>query len=276
MINLRLYLENIAGDWFGWIEDFPGAFAQGATTQEAAHMTPRAFTDYLTWLNAHGEVLPAELKGATSADFNPVIIAAVPETADAVWATRHRLPEDVRAMDEFYFDRCLRLLRHARSDLSEAVHAIPPHEWDSAPLGEQSIRAMLQHVAHCETSMLLRIGIERTVRQHPDPWATLLRTRAAFESAVQDAFTNTGGAQTQGAAEQWSLSQVLRLAIWNERRTAERVSVRSNPTAYLRSVAIGVAVVRQRDMKERIEHGAAAPSEAMSLARHTHESVYYY
>ena len=74
MITLRLYLENISADWFGWIEDHPGAFAQGTTPQELERITPQAFHDYLLWLNSHGELLPAHLKGAASADFTIVLV----------------------------------------------------------------------------------------------------------------------------------------------------------------------------------------------------------
>ena len=50
MLNLRLYLENIAGYWFGWIEDFPGACVQGYSMGEVERSAPRAFADYLNWL----------------------------------------------------------------------------------------------------------------------------------------------------------------------------------------------------------------------------------
>ena len=40
MVTLRLYVE-YAGDWFGWIEDYPGAYAPGPTTREVSG-SPRA------------------------------------------------------------------------------------------------------------------------------------------------------------------------------------------------------------------------------------------
>jgi hypothetical protein len=276
MITLRLYLENIAGDWCGWIEDHPGAFAQGATPQEVERIAARAFSDYLAWFNVHKEALPDHLKGVTTADFTAEIVDTVPEAAEAPWEARHILPEDTRPLRDSDFDRHLRLLRCARADLTAAAHAMPPHEWDTAPPGQQSILALLEHVGRCEIELLGRLGIEPTLRPHPDPWLTLVRTRNAFESAVHEAFARSKDGRAKSDVGGWTLPRVLRITLWNERRATRLIAVRSNPAAYLRSVVRAEAVVRQRDAPERVEENPCAAREAVSLARHTHASGYYY
>ena len=275
MVTLRLYLENVAGDWFGWIEDFPGAYAQGATKQEAEESAARDFLQYVIWLALHGEPVPEVLRSKTTADFGIDVARVHAEPVDSVVALRHTVPGDSAPLGHSEFERLLRLLRCARTDLSEAVHSIPPHEWDTAPLGEPSVRGMLQNLLQSEMAMLAKAGLEPTLRPHPDPWITLLRGRDAFEAAVQDAFERDFRDSRLTAGDLWPLAKVLRLTLWNERHGSRRIAVRSNPAAYLRSVSRGEAVVQRREHSVQPTQAVTAGDEVAS-ARHTQNSGYYY
>jgi hypothetical protein len=269
MIDLRLHLEHISGDWFGWIEGHPGAFSQGATPREVEWSAGRWFADYLNWLKAHGEPPPAEFTSLMSADFAPIVADTLREAVGAPWESRHTFPQDAHAMPADEFERHLRLLRYARTDLSEAVHGIPPHEWDTAPLGELSIRALLQRIATCDTAFLECIARESAAKVHPDPWTNLVRLRMVFESNVHEVFSRR-------EANHGVLQRVLRLAIWNDRRITRDITIRSNPVAYLRSVMRDYAVVRQPDAAARSERNIPATEEAPPVSRHAHGSGYYY
>ena len=276
MIPLRLYVENIAGDWFGWIEDFPGAYAPGATTREVERSAPRAFADYLNWLRSHGEPVPDDLRGVTSADFTSQVAQTIAGSVDSPADASHFMEADRRALRSHEFHQILRLLRCSRSDLVDAAGAIPPYEWDTAPPGARSIRAFLQRLADAETSMLGRIGVKPTFRPNPDPLTTLARTRAMFEAAVTAVFDEGSTGTVECDASNWSLPKVLRLAVWHERHTADQIAARLNPTMFMRSVRRQEAVIRNRDVTDRSGDAATAVEDQSPAARHTHASAYYY
>jgi hypothetical protein len=276
MITLRLYLETIAGDWFGWIEGFPGAYARGVTANEVERSAPRAFSEYLLWLRLNGEDIPDGLSGLTSADFTPKIEHILTDSAAAACDARHCMESDLGPFERADFERCLRLLRYSRTDLVDAAGAIPPHEWDTAPPGAQSIRSALSRHGHMEISMLSRLGIEPTIRTHPDPVTSLARIRATFESAVCDLFDRGDCSSKRSDESAWPLPKVLRMAIWHEQITTRQILVRTNPRAYLRSVAGTEAVVRHRNAPERSDGLTADSEESAPAARHTQSSGYYY
>jgi predicted RNase H-like HicB family nuclease len=276
MHTLRLYLENVAGDWFGWIEDHPGAYCRGATPHDAERAAPRAFADYLKWHKSNGEPLPPELADVTSADFETTVVETVAGAAGAPWEAPHFLPDDARHLGHHDLKLYIRLLRYSRTSLVQAAASISPHEWDTAPPGERSIRACLLSLAEGESIMLSRIGIEPTLRTHPDPLTTLGRIRAALESAAAEATERRENPIVETDAGIWSLSKVLRLAVWHERHCAEQIAVRSNPTAYMRSVMRSEAVVHHRDVIHRSDNPVAPAEEKSAVARHTHASGYYY
>src|SRR5215831_3238269 len=68
MERLQLYLEEIAGEWFAWIEMFPGAYSQGASPHCAEKAAPAALRNYVQWLRQHGETLSPYLVGLANAD----------------------------------------------------------------------------------------------------------------------------------------------------------------------------------------------------------------
>ncbi len=276
MITLRLYVENIAGDWFGWIEDFPGAYASGLTSQDVERSAPRAFADHLHWFKVHGEPVPPDLLGKISADFDPQIDQMISGTAGSVAEVRHCMAADRRPLRAHEFQQVMRLLRITRSDLVDAAGAIPPHQWDTAPLGGQSIRAHMQRLADCESSMLGRIGVEAAVHDHPNPLTVLARVRAMFEAAVTAEFEK-GHTKTESCdSSNWPLPKVLRMSVWHERHTARQIQTRSNPVAYLRSIKHIDAVVRTRDVTDRTSDPDGIFDEESPTAKYPQVSGYYY
>jgi len=276
MITLRLYLETIAGDCYGWVEGFPGAFVSGSTAKEVERSAPRAFTEYILWLRLNGEPVLDGFNGLTSADFSPRLEQVVAEVAGGPCEARHRMNSDLSTLEPADFERCLRILGYSRADLIDAAGAFPPHEWDTAPPGAHSVRsALLQH-ADVELSMLGKIGFEPTVRMHPDPLTTLSRIRSTFEATVRESFERPTSSQAQPDDSAWTLAKVLRMTIWHERMTTRQIAVRSNPRAYLRSVTGSEAVVRHRDTSERSDGLTTSVEESAPAARHTQTSGYYY
>ena len=275
MVTLQLHVENIAGDWFGWIEDFPGAYASGETSLEVERSAPRAFAEYLKWLREHGSPLPNHLWDTTSADFLPTLANTHPNPVDSPEEARHFMASDGKPLRAHEFQHYMNLLRYSRADLVDAAGAFPPHEWDTAPLGGQSIRAHLQRLADSEAAMLGRIGRVPSVPSHPDPLSKLARTRAMFETAITALYTEGHEITVASNGVRWSLSKVVRLSVWHERHIADRIAARSNPSKYLKSVRRSESLVGGRDVTSRHQEADDSTGEN-SFARHTHASAYYY
>jgi hypothetical protein len=266
----------IAGDWFGWIEGFPGAYVSASTAKDVERSASRAFTEYLLWLKLNGEPVPEGFSGLTSADFTAKVAQLLQESSTAPYDARHCMESDACSLERAEFERYLRLLRCSRTDLADAAGAFPPHEWDTAPPGAQSVRSALLRHGDFELSMLSRLGLEPTVRTHPDPLTTLSRIRATFEAETRGIFDRGFEDQSAPEASAWTLPKVLRMTIWHERLTAQQIAVRSNPRAYLRSVAGTEAVVRHRNTPERSDGLTTSVEESAPAARHTQTSGYYY
>ena len=174
------------------------------------------------------------------------------------------------------FDRNIRLLRCSRSSLVEAVGAMSSYEWDTARPGERTIRAILQHVADSETLMLARLGVEPTFRSHTDPLTALARVRAMFEFAVTSVFDDVQAGEIELVNGVWSLPKVLRMAVWHDRHTTVQLAARSNPAAYMKTLASEMAVVRTRYVTDRSGDSQGAVEEQTVSSKHTHASGYYY
>src|SRR5262245_41691248 len=81
MEKLQLYLEQIAGEWFAWIEMFPGAYSQGATPHCSEKAAPVALRNYIQWLRQHGETPTPQLLALGHTDIHVAIAEIHPAEA---------------------------------------------------------------------------------------------------------------------------------------------------------------------------------------------------
>ncbi|HZO91856.1 MAG TPA: DinB family protein [Chthonomonadaceae bacterium] len=250
MHTLRLYLEDIQGDWFGWMETFPGAFSQGMTPGAAARAAPAALIDYLRWLRAHEEPLPEHLQGLNSADFR-VEVVEVQQAQQAPDGQERNgfFAPDERPVDHEDLARYLRLLRYAREDLRKAVGAIPPDGWHTAPLGSKSVSCILQHLAEAELRCLRGLGLEPIAPREPEAIDWIEIVRQEFERAVYAFPAHRRGEVFTVTGERWTLRKALRRALWHERYHAAQIAARSNPVEFMRALAVEM---RQRDAGIRL------------------------
>ncbi len=275
MISLRLYLENIAGDWYGWIEDYAGALVPGESPQAVERAAPQYLIHYLTWLETNGERVSDVLKATLDADYAITIVETIPVPSPTLWEARHFMESDGVQLSRQQLEQQIQLLSLSRAKLMNAIGSIPPHEWDGAPLGGRSIREALQQIVETESNLLGRIGAETTNRLHPDPLISLDRTRTLLEAAAHDARDRTEPPQLKTDRVRWSVQKALRLAHWNEIRMTAQIAVRSDPVAYMRFMQTRT-VVRRRDDTERAEHPVSSRDGDEMTARHTHATAYYY
>ena len=230
MMTLRLHLEQIVGDWFGWIENYPGAFSQGPTPDAAVLSAPGSYVNHLAWLRRHGETLAQESAHVEDAMFLPVVIQTIPEAV--------RLPHEAAQLPQFDFDlltdqeidRFTRQLQYADADLIEEAMHLPPDEWDTARPGEPTVRAILQNVATTRFELLHRLGSNpRTAAAH-EPIAMLHRSLVTFASSVCQ--MNETSRKSESDTVRLPIRWALRLALWHARIAAPRVRSHSDPCAY--------------------------------------------
>jgi predicted RNase H-like HicB family nuclease len=246
MQTLRLYLEAIDGDWFGWMETFPGAYSQGATPEEATQAAPDALGDYLRWLRAHDEPLPAHLQGLTRLDFRVEVVATYqPRRIASGLEINGFFAPDERPLDEEDLERYFRLLSHARADMRKALRALPPEAFHTAPFGAKPVCDILRHVAEKELFSLSCLRLKPEIPASDDCIGLLEAARREFERAIRAMPEHKRGEVFTAQGERWSLRKALRRALWHERYHAAQIEARSNPVAFLRSLAVVDA--RQRE-----------------------------
>lgn len=241
MQTLRLYLEDMDGDWFGWIEMFPGAFSQGPTPQAAAQAAPVALIDYMEWLRAHDVPSPAHLQRVGSAELHVEIV----ETYSAQrTASGHEINgffgPDARPIEDEDLEHYLRLLAHARADLRKAMYAIPPESLDTAPFGERSVSSLLKHLADTELFGLSCLRLAPQIPEQADPMQWLETVRQAFVRAVQSAPMSLRRDIYTMQNERWSLRKLLRRTLGHERAHTAQIARRSNPVAFLQTALADV------------------------------------
>jgi hypothetical protein len=240
MVTLRLYLEEIQGDWFGWIEGFAGAYCQGTTPQAVACAAPCALLDYLTWLRSH-DMTMALPTGLTDADMHVECVETHPA---------QRTPEgteingffalDERRVDDSDIELALSLLNYAYADLDKALRAIPPDAWDTAPFGEKSVRAILTHLVETERFYLSVLTRFTPLLARTETAAKPEDVREAFAQEARAVPMNRRADVVPVDGENWSLAKVMRRAVWHVRYHAAQIAARSDASAFLRGVFVDV------------------------------------
>jgi predicted RNase H-like HicB family nuclease len=236
---LRLYLEEFAGDWIGWIEGFPGATSQGMTQEEAVRKAPTAMLEYVQWLQRHAEPVPARLQSESSYSLRPEVAGIHHNKMEASGAEIHGFfPPDQRPLQAEEVAQYLRLYQFACADLRCATGALPPDEWDSAPFGGKSVRTILQHLTDSERELLRCLGVESPSASTSDPLTSLEAVQHQLEEAVQVVAPSHRADSLTVHGERWTLRKILRRAVWHRRYHAVQIAGRSNPTAFLRSAVV--------------------------------------
>lgn len=253
MAVLHLYLEAIEGDWFGWIEHFPGAYTQGDDPEEAVQNAPHLCQDYVRWLAQHGEAIPDALCNLSPAHMEFRL-------AQVHWAEHPEMGREINGffrMDEpplttEEIETALRLLHYSREDLHKAVHLLEPQTWDAAPFGGKSVNMLLRHIADKEREMLEALGVPTAALSAREPVDDCNVVRSALQETLCSIPAAARNKVSIANGEVWTWRKMVRRALWHERFHCQQIAVRSNPSQYLRSI---VADTRLHDMRERIHSG---------------------
>lgn len=243
MFTLRVFLEDIEGDWFGWMEAYPGGYSQGATPPEAIHRAPQAFQHYIQWLRAHGEnVLPRLLTLLPSEIHVESIEISHSQRVASGGAAHGFFKPDERLVDEDDVETYLRLRRHAREELIAAVHSLSPDLWNSAPFGGKSLTVILRHMATMDQYFLERLRLPVSSQRHTDPLAQAEAALREFEVGVRSFPAHRRGDIFTLDSEQWSMRKILRRALWHERYHAQQIMTRADPSGFLHSAVVNTVL----------------------------------
>ncbi len=236
MQTLRLYLEEIDGDWFGWIETFPGAFSVGTTPEAAVQAAPAALMDYLDWLRAH-DALPSQRSQDLIRSTWQVEVEThrLPRAASTGEESTVSFGPDEEPLEDEDLEHCLSLLTHSRSDLRKAVRALPPESLYTAPFGGKSVLSLLRRLAETELFSLGCLRLTPQVAEEDDSMKWLEAVRREFVRAVRALPASQRGEVYTVQGERWSLRKVLHRTLGQERHHTAQIALRSNPVAFLQT-----------------------------------------
>jgi uncharacterized damage-inducible protein DinB len=239
MRSLRIYVEDIAGDWFAWIEGCPGAYARAGSPEQAIQQAPLALGNYVAWLRSHNHEAGALSDATRTSLYIDVAERYKAERSNdgrevnAFFAC-HAAPLTNKDLDEY-----LCLLSYARSDLLNALREIPPDEYHRAPFGGRSISAILVHIAEAERRALASVGLNADAVDGRDALLAIGMARRDTERhlrTMDDRSRDRVIADAYG--ERWTARKALDRVLWHERYHAAEVAERTNPGAFLRSILV--------------------------------------
>jgi hypothetical protein len=216
---MRVLLHEMAGNeigWMAWCLDAHGFATWASSEAEVLGRVPTKLAEYQSWLVEHGLACPdvgGDVRVVERVRGNEILFS---------W------DYGPCAADEI--DHTLRLLSASRSDLVKTIEALPEAALDWDPPYQafaewatwRSIRAILAHMANCETHYYLStVGHESGLPPAPPDgdWATFLaahreeavaflRQLAASPDRARVCFGDDGA---------WSVRKVLRRLVWHER-----------------------------------------------------------
>lgn len=215
---MRISLQEMTGNesgWMAWCLAVHG-FATWASTEAAViEQVPRKLATHQSWLARH-EVPAVNVSGAV-------------EIVERVRGNEILFSRDYDPCGHEEIDLTLRLLSATRADLISLVLSLPEaaFDWDP-PYREfaswatwRSIRAILAHVANCETHYYLP-AIGHTTELPPASssrdWQRFLQAHreetVAFLTALKQ--SPDRARVTTENEERWSVRKVLRRLVWHE------------------------------------------------------------
>ncbi len=217
-VSVGLELDN-EGRVLAWALDFPGCFAYGADSTEAAIGLAREMTIYDRWIQRHSGSSPLE-----SSDFDFQIVDTWQvftmndqyELQEGAYAVNAWFRSDWKPLGRQEIEHGLELLRWSRKDLLQTVSLLSVEQLDRQYEGERwSIHGILKHVASAEWWYLDRLDLVEGREQMPkDVLERFTWVREKFNAALPQLSGKELVLGKEG--EFWSPRKLLRRALWHE------------------------------------------------------------
>lgn len=220
-MRIRVGMEqNNEGRDLAWALDFPGCFAYGKDSSEAAINLARELIVYDAWIEQHAGHSWVQL-----GDYDLRIVETWQvftmndhyESEDGAYAVNAWFREDWKPLTSQDIERGLRLLSWSREDLLGAVDTLTGEILDAPYSGERwSIRGILKHVANAEWWYLERLNLAQEGHKQM-PKDAVERLRWSRDQLIA-ALPELGGRELVigREGEFWSPRKLLRRALWHE------------------------------------------------------------
>lgn len=210
-----LNLEELEGRWIAHVAELPGAFASGATVEEAVAGAPAVILEYLVWSEA-----PASLPLNPAAEVREIVRAwnyAPDYEVNAFFAA------DRPALSAEDVETARRLLYLAQAELLDACLGVAEADMDRRLPGEErSINDILRHVSTGENWYLDHFELAHpAVWEMADPLGRLLLARQQLLDVLPHLIDDERVLMVNG--ELWSPRKVVRRALWHQREHAAQV-----------------------------------------------------
>jgi predicted RNase H-like HicB family nuclease len=200
------------GSWLAQLTDLPGAYAVGASQEDATERLARAVPGYFTWLSQHDEYTPIT-KGVARVTAREVAQAGQGSVYGAFFSG------DAQPVTEEDLDWWLAALDWAYGDLAALTRRLPASQSRDASLG-----------ATCETQARIVssvTGLAFRVPPGADALAMLEATRDAAIAIFRTATAEQRGAVREEAGERWSLRRGLRESALLARRADDMLAAQA-------------------------------------------------
>ncbi|HEV2471469.1 MAG TPA: hypothetical protein VGS41_02320 [Chthonomonadales bacterium] len=243
MKTYRLYLEDIGETWIVWLAGSTGAFANISDPAEYAVGARAAGQEHLRWLRAHGDV-PGWISDQIAQDSCVYKVAEKhPYRGETGQAGPYAvIAADLQPLNAAEQRLAQMALRYAHEDLDRAAKAVPPDEWDRAPVGACAVRTLCDGVLAGLCQALEAMGIR--VALNSDRTEAIRHSCETLEHALSSSVTSAPIASPSGATAR----TFVRQAIWRARMAAREISARFHPTLYLHRYAVADVRFQSRDL----------------------------
>lgn len=208
-MNIACVWEHNGNDTLLYAANFPGAYARGASLQEAMEKMPTEIRSYLKW---KGEGLPENVQMTVVQD------AACPlNIADADSDVLFFSEKAPLSREEYAVLKDLAL--KSAADFSALYQAIPDQTASTAPIRTtfygpvpRTAEEMYQHTKHVNAYYFGEIGVDA------DNDGSILDCRVrGFEQLEQTPDFLNNSVLEGSYGESWSLRKVLRRFLWHDR-----------------------------------------------------------
>jgi len=221
MSMIRAVLEQSESGCIVYAPDFPGAYARGATADQALAKLPLDVVSYCRWIGA-----PPPDAG------DPVVVVQTASTALTVSDADSEVLFDTerRPLGHDDYVRGKTLALRSAADVQTLLDSIPDQDATDLPArptfyGDvpRTAREMVAHLNGTTAYYTSRLGVDI------EPAETILASRELAFAAMEVPGFLDDRVFTDSANEEWTLRKVLRRFVWHDRihaRAMYRMAVR--------------------------------------------------
>lgn len=197
------------GTWLAQLTDLPGAYAVGASQEEALARLAQAVPAYFAWLSQHDEYTP------TTHSVAHVVASEVAAAAEGpAQGLGAFFSGDAQPVTDEDLDWWLAALDWAYGDLEAQAHRAP-----ASPQRDKALTAVA--VAQLRVVGLATGRQARANVTSPDPLALVEMARGAAHAAFRATSAEQRAAVREEAGQRWSVRRGLRESALLARRAAD-------------------------------------------------------